>query len=239
MARKHSRRFTEVLKKASRAKVWTVREAIDTLRQLSSTKFDETLEISMRLGVDPRKAEENIRGTIVLPNGLGKSVNVAVIAKGEAAMEAENAGANRVGSEELVDEIAAGWSDFDVLVAHVEMMKVVGKLGRTLGPRMPNKKSGTATEDVGDAVRQLKAGKVEYRVDRQSNVSVPLGKLSFDSEKLYENFQVLMSTVLAAKPSGLKGVYLRQVYLSSSMGPGLRIDVGNVRDVAGEKTLAA
>jgi large subunit ribosomal protein L1 len=239
MAKRHSRRFLDVLKKVTRAKLWTVHEAIDTLKQISSAKFDETLEISIRLGVDPRKAEENIRGTVVLPNGLGKAVNVAVIAKGEAAMEAEKAGADRVGGEDLVDEIAAGWSDFDVLVAHVEMMKVVGRLGRTLGPRMPNKKSGTATEDVGDAVRQLKAGKVEYRVDRQSNVSVPLGKLSFESQKLCENFQVLMGAVLAAKPSGLKGIYLRQVYLSSSMGPGLRIDVANVRDVAGEKTLAA
>ncbi len=233
MAQKHSRRYKEVLAKVGKTKTFAVADAITTLKELSSVKFDESLEVSMRLGVDPRKADENIRGTIVLPHGTGRTLRVAVIAKGEAAMEAEQAGADRVGAEDIVTDIEGGWSDFDVLVAHVDMMKIVGRLGKTLGPRMPNKKSGTATETVGDAVTQIKAGKVEYRVDRQANLSVPLGRLSFDQEKLLDNFKVLVGEVLAARPSSVKGVYLRQLVLSSTMGPGLKIDLANVREVAG------
>jgi large subunit ribosomal protein L1 len=238
MSQKHSRRFQEVLKKVNRAKNYEMREAIELLKGLSSTKFDESLEIAMRLGVDPRKAEENIRGTCVLPHGTGRVFKVAVIAKGEAAIDAEQAGAERVGAEELVAEIENGWADFDVLVAHVDMMRIVGKLGKTLGPRTPNRKSGTATEDVAEAIRQIKAGKVEYRVDRQSNMSVPLGRLSFDTEKLLENYKTLMVEVLAARPAGLKGVYIRQVVMSSSMGPGLRVDPQHARDVAQNKVVA-
>lgn len=239
MAHKHSRRYREMVGRVDRTRTYGVREAIELLKSVASAKFDESLEVSMRLGVDPRKAEENVRGTVVLPHGIGRSVTVAVIAKGEAAIAAERAGADRVGGEELVDEIQAGWSGFDVLVADVEMMKVVGKLGRTLGPRMPNKKSGTATDDVADAVRQIKAGKVEYRVDRQSNLSCPLGRISFDTDKLYANFQTLMSAVMAAKPSTCKGVYLRQVYLSTTMGPGLKIDTAEAREAASALTVAA
>ncbi len=239
MARKHSRRFREILSKVDRTRLYTVSEAVTLLKSLANTKFDETLEISMRLGVDPRKADENIRGTVVLPHGTGRTVRVAVFAKGEAAIDAEKAGADRVGDDDLIADIQNGWSDFDVLVAHVDMMKDVGKLGRTLGPRMPNKKSGTATEDVGEAVQQLKAGKVEYRVDRQSNMSVPLGKISFEDAKLLDNFRTLVSAVLAAKPASVKGVYLRQMYLSTSMGPGLKIDLADAREVASERVVAA
>ncbi|MGI6352124.1 MAG: 50S ribosomal protein L1 [Armatimonadota bacterium] len=238
MARKHSKRYRALLEQVGKGRYYTVGEALDLLKSLATTKFEETLDLNMRLGVDPRKAEENIRGTVVLPHGLGKTVKVAVFAKGEAAIQAEQAGADRVGDDDLIEDIQNGWSDFDVLVAHVDMMKDVGKLGRTLGPRMPNKKSGTATEDVGEAVTQLKAGKVEYRVDRQSNMSVPLGKIGFDKEKLLENFQTLMAAVLAARPASLKGVYVRQVYLATTMSPGLRIDVANARDVGTARSLA-
>ncbi len=238
MARKHSKRYRALLEQVDKGRYYTVGEALDLLKSLATTKFEETLDLNMRLGVDPRKAEENIRGTVVLPHGLGKTVKVAVFAKGEAAIQAEQAGADRVGDDDLIEDIQNGWSDFDVLVAHVDMMKDVGKLGRTLGPRMPNKKSGTATEDVGEAVTQLKAGKVEYRVDRQSNMSVPLGKIGFDKEKLLENFQTLMAAVLAARPASLKGVYVRQVYLATTMSPGLRIDVANASDVGTARSLA-
>ncbi len=238
MAQKHSRRFQETLKKVSRKRTYEIRESIELLKELSSVKFDESLEIAMRLGVDPRKADENIRGTCVLPHGTGRVFRVAVFAKGEAAIEAEQAGAERVGAEDMVSDIENGWSDFDVLVAHVDMMKVVGRLGKTLGPRMPNRKSGTATEDVAEAIRQIKAGKVEYRVDRQANMSVPLGRLSFDTEKLIENYRTLLVEVLAARPAGLKGVYIRQVVLSSTMGPGLRVDPQHARDVAQQKVTA-
>jgi large subunit ribosomal protein L1 len=238
MAKKHSKRFRELLDKIDKTHYYTVDEALELLKSMDTAEFDETLDLNMRLGVDPRKAEENIRGTIVLPHGLGKSVKVAVFAKGEAATEAQEAGADRVGDDDLIEDIQNGWADFDVLVAHVDMMKDVGKLGRTLGPRMPNKKSGTATEDVGDAVKELKAGKVEYRVDRQSNMSVPLGKMSFEKEKLLENFQALMAAVLAAKPASLKGVYIRQIYLASTMSPGLKIDVASARESAGARVAA-
>lgn len=239
MARKHSKRYRALLAQVDKGRYYTVDEALDLLKSLATTKFDETLDLNLRLGVDPRKADENIRGTVVLPHGLGRTVKVAVFAKGEAAIQAEQAGADRVGDDDLIEAIQNGWSDFDVLVAHVDMMKDVGKLGRTLGPRTPNKKSGTATEDVGEAVAQLKAGKVEYRVDRQANMSVPLGRISFAKDQLLENFQALMSAVLAAKPAGLKGIYLRQVYMATSMSPGLKVDVANARDVGSVKGFAA
>jgi large subunit ribosomal protein L1 len=238
MAKKHSKRFREISKKVDRTRLYTVREAMELLSELTTAKFDETVEIALRLGVDPRKAEENIRGTLVLPHGTGRTVRVAVIAKAEHAEAAEKAGAEVVGGDDLVEEIAAGRWDWDVLVAHVDMMKVVGRLGRVLGPRTPNKKSGTATEDVGGAVQHLKAGQIEYRVDRQSNMSCPLGRASFGLDKLMDNFQSLMAEVLAAKPAGLKGVYIRHVFLSTTMGPGLRIDVSDARDGATRKVAA-
>jgi large subunit ribosomal protein L1 len=231
MAQKHSRRFIAALGQIDRERLYSVREAIEVLKTLSSVKFDETIEFSTRLGVDPRKAEENVRGTIVLPHGTGRVLRVAVFAKGDAATEAELAGADVVGGDELIDKIDQGWAEFDVLVAHVDMMRAVGRLGKKLGPRMPNKKSGTVSPDVGDAVRQIKAGKVEYRVDRQSNVNVPIGKVSFDSEKLVENFRALFTAIIQAKPSASKGVYVRHLTLSTTMGPGLKIDIGEARAV--------
>lgn len=229
MAQKHSRRFRQVEAQVDPTRLYKVREAVDLLKSLSSVRFDESIEIALRLGVDPRKAEENVRGTLTLPNGTGRVPKVAVIAKGEAAIDAEQAGADVVGSEDLIAQIEQGWEDFDVLVAHVEMMRAVGRLGKRLGPRMPNKKSGTATEDVGTAVRELKAGKVEYRVDRQSNVHVPLGRVSFETDKVVENFSALVGAILAARPASSKGVYLKQIHLSSTMGPGLRVDIQDAR----------
>ncbi len=231
MARKRSRRYREMIAKVDRQKQYTVREAIETLKQVSSAKFDESLELACRLGVDPRRAEENVRGTVTLPNGTGRSVKVACIAKGEAAVEAEQAGADVVGAEDLIEKIEQGWEDFDVLVAHVDMMRAVGRLGRRLGPRMPNKKSGTATDDVGQAIREIKAGKVEFRVDRQGNLHCLLGKLSFDTDKLIENFKELYQAILDARPPTLKGAYVRQLYLSSTMGPGLKIDLQDARSL--------
>lgn len=229
MAQQHSRRFQQVTAQVDRSRAYKVREAIEVLKSLSNTQFDETVEIAFRLGVDPRKAEENVRGTLTLPNGTGRVPKVAVIAKGEAAIAAEEAGADVVGGDEIIARIEQGWEDFDILVAHVEMMRAVGRLGKRLGPRMPNKKSGTATDDVGTAVRELKAGKIEYRVDRQSNVHAPLGKVSFETDKIVENFSALLGAILAARPSTAKGVYLKQIHLCSTMGPGLRLDLQDAR----------
>jgi len=233
MSRDHSRRFATALKQVDKNRAYGVREAIELLKGLSNTKFDETIEFAARLGVDPRKSDENVRGTITLPNGTGRQVRVAVFAKAEHAAAAQEAGAETVGDDDLIAKIDEGWSDFDVLVAHVDMMRAVGRLGKKLGPRMPNKKAGTVSEDVGETVRQIKAGKVQYRVDRQSNVHVPIGKASFDTDKLMENFAALFGAILAAKPSASKGVYLRHVHLSSTMGPGVRIDVQDARSVVG------
>lgn len=233
MSRDHSRRFAAVAKQVDKNRVYGVREAIELLKGLSNTKFDETIEFAARLGVDPRKSDENVRGTITLPHGTGRQVRVAVFAKAEHAAAAQEAGAETVGDDDLIAKIDEGWSDFDVLVAHVDMMRAVGRLGKKLGPRMPNKKAGTVTEDVGETVRQIKAGKVQYRVDRQSNVHVPIGKVSFETDKLVENFAALFGAILAAKPSASKGVYVRHVHLSSTMGPGVRIDVQDARSVAG------
>jgi len=231
MARKHSRRFTAQLDRVDKRRAYKVTEALELLKELSNAKFDETLELSTRLGVDPRKSEENVRGTIVLPHGTGRTIRVACFAKGEHAMAAEAAGAEIVGDDDLIEKIDQGWSEFDVLVAHTDMMRAIGRLGKKLGPRMPNKKSGTVGEDVGEAVRQIKAGKVEYRVDRQSNVNCPLGKLSFSADQLLDNFRALWGAILVAKPSSSKGVYVRRLYLSTTMGPGVRVDVGDSRTV--------
>lgn len=233
MAKKRSKRYRELVAKVDRGREYPVREAIETLKQVASAKFDESLELACRLGVDPRKAEENVRGTVTLPHGTGKVPRVACFAKGEAAVEAEQAGADVVGAEDLIERIEGGWEEFDILVAHVDMMRAVGRLGRKLGPRMPNKKSGTATEDVGQAIREIKAGKVEYRVDRQSNLNCLLGKVSFDTDKLLANFSTLYGAIWDAKPAGLKGTYVRRLYLATTMGPGLKIDLQDARQVAG------
>lgn len=232
MPKKHSKRFRALLDRVDGAGPRPVEEAIGLLKELASAKFNETIEFSTRLGVDPRKAEENVRGTLVLPHGTGRVLRVACFAKGEAAMEAEAAGAETVGDDDLIAKIEEGWAEFDVLVAHTEMMRSIGRLGKKLGPRMPNKKSGTVSETVGEAIRQIKAGKVEYRVDRQSNINCCLGKASFSTEQLMDNFKALFGAVLSAKPAALKGVYVRQLFLTSTMSPSIKIDVADARSVA-------
>jgi large subunit ribosomal protein L1 len=205
---------------------YAVDEAIDFLKQNSAAKFDQTLEIALRLGVDPKHADQMVRGTVVLPHGTGKQVRILVFASGEKVKEAEDAGADAVGGDELAQKIQEGWLDFDAVVSTPDMMKVVGRLGRVLGPRglMPNPKSGTVTMDVGKAIEDIKAGKVEFRVDKAGVLHAPLGKLSFESDQLRENTLSLLAAVLRAKPSAAKGKYVRGISLTSTMGPGLKVD---------------
>jgi len=218
--------------KAARAKIdrnraYSLEEGIALVREAAYASFDETVEISVRLGVDPRKADQMVRGAVVLPNGLGKTVRVLVFAKGEKAQEAEEAGADYVGTDELVAKIQEGWFDFDTAIATPDMMGTVGKIGRLLGPRglMPNPKVGTVTFDVGRAVTEAKSGKVEYRVEKAGIIHAPVGKVSFDPEKLQGNVLAIMDALAKAKPQTAKGTYLKKISLSSTMGPGVNIDV--------------
>ena len=208
------------------ARDYPLTEAIGFLKESSYTKFDETLEIAMRLGVDPKHADQMVRGTVVLPHGTGKKVSILVFASGEKLKEAEDAGADHVGGDELAKKIQDGWLDFDAVVATPDMMRTVGRLGRVLGPRglMPNPKSGTVTVDVAKAIADIKAGKVEFRVDKAGVVHAPLGKLSFEADQLRENVESLTRAVLRAKPAVAKGKYVLGISLSSTMGPGLKID---------------
>ncbi|QDP38874.1 50S ribosomal protein L1 [Radiobacillus deserti] len=224
---KKTKKQQEALKLIDRTKAYEVKEAIDLVKQTAKANFDETVEAAFRLGVDPKKADQQIRGAMVLPNGTGKTQRVLVFAKGDKAKEAEAAGADYVGEQDLINKINQGWFDFDVVVATPDMMAEVGKLGRVLGPKglMPNPKTGTVTFEVEKAVQEIKAGKVEYRVDRQSNVHVPIGKVSFDEAKLIENFEALVDTLLKAKPQAAKGIYMRNAAISSTMGPGIKVDV--------------
>jgi large subunit ribosomal protein L1 len=225
--------YIESAKLVDKNALYTPLEAMELAVKTSKAKFDETIELAVRLGVDPRHADQQVRGAVVLPHGTGKTVRVLVFAKGDKAKEAELAGADFVGSDELVDKIQKeNWFAFDVVVATPDMMGVVGKLGRVLGPKglMPNPKSGTVTFDVSRAIAEIKAGKVEYRVDKTSIVHVPLGKKSFGAEKLVENFQALMEAVIKAKPSAAKGTYLKSVSVSSTMGPGLKVNPSKVLD---------
>ena len=196
------------------------------MKKTSFTKFDASVEVAFRLGVDPKKADQQIRGAVVLPNGTGKTQRVLVFAKGEKAKEAEAAGADYVGDSEYIAKISGGWFEFDVIVATPDMMGEVGKLGRTLGPKglMPNPKTGTVTFDVAKAVNEIKAGKVEYRVDKAGNVHVPIGKVSFEDQKLVENFNTIFDTIVKVKPSAAKGTYMKNVAITSTMGPGVKID---------------
>jgi len=209
-------------------------EALRLLRELPVAKFDETVELAFRLGVDPRKADQMVRGTVSLPHGTGKSVRVAAFATGDKAREAQEAGADVVGGEDLVDRVMKGFIEFDAAVATPDVMSLVGKAGRVLGPRglMPNPKTGTVTFDIGKAVRDIKAGKLEYRVDRQGNLHLVIGKRSFDEQRLVENYLTVVDEVIRAKPSTAKGRYMRSVTLSSTMGPGIPIDPARVREVA-------
>lgn len=214
------------MKLVDRSKAYPVQEAIELVKKTSFTKFDATVEVAFRLGVDPKKADQQIRGAVVLPNGTGKTQRVLVFAKGEKAKEAEAAGADYVGDTDYVNKIQQGWFDFDVIVATPDMMGEVGKLGRILGPRglMPNPKTGTVTFDVTKAVQDIKAGKVEYRVDKAGNVHAPIGKASFEPEKLAENLTTLFDTLMKAKPSAAKGTYMKNVSVTSTMGPGIKVD---------------
>ena len=210
----------------------TIEEAVPLLQKVKFTKFDETVELAVRLGVDPKHSDQMVRGTVVLPHGLGKSKRVLVIAGGDKQREAREAGADEVGGEEIVDKIMGGWMDFDAVVATPDMMRAVGKLGKVLGPRglMPNPKTGTVTPDIAKAVREIKAGKVEFRVDKTGIVHAPVGKLSFETQKLIENAHALVDSVVKAKPAAAKGKYLKSVTMSSTMGPGIVIDTAHVTE---------
>ncbi len=209
---------------------YAVEEAIETLQKVKFANFDETVELHMRLGVDPKHADQMVRGTVVLPNGLGKSKSVCVIASGEKVREAEQAGAEFAGGEELVEKIKGGWLGFDACISTPDMMKSVGKLGRVLGPRglMPNPKTGTVTFEVAKAVSEVKAGKVEFRVDKTGVIHAPFGKVSFDHEKLVENVRTLAESILKARPTALKGKYVRSVTFATTMSPGVDVDLASV-----------
>ena len=217
----------EALAKIDRNRNYPIEEAVAMVKEAAHAKFDETVEVSVRLGVDPRKADQMVRGAVVLPNGLGKTVRVLVFAKGEKAQEAKEAGADHVGGDDLVEKIQGGWYDFDTAIATPDMMGVVGKIGRLLGPRglMPNPKVGTVTFEVAKAVDEAKSGKVAYRVEKAGIVHAAVGKVSFEPGKLQENMVALVDALIKAKPSTAKGIYLRKVSLSSTMGPGINIDV--------------
>ncbi|RMG92758.1 MAG: 50S ribosomal protein L1 [Candidatus Dadabacteria bacterium] len=225
MARK-GKKYLEARSKVDRLKLYDLDEALALLPQLSYAKFDESVDLAVRLGVNPAHADQMVRGTVVLPHGTGKGVRVLVFAKGDKAKEAEEAGADFVGAEDLAEKIQGGWLDFDKAVATPDMMGVVGRLGRILGPRglMPNPKSGTVTFDVAQAVKELKAGRVEYRVDKYGNVHVPVGRKSFSPEQLKENVAAVIESLIRAKPASAKGAYIRGVALATTMSPGLKLD---------------
>lgn len=225
---KHGKKYSDAAKLVDRSVAYEPADAVALVKKTAIAKFDETIEVHIRTGCDGRHAEQQIRGAVVLPNGTGKTVRVLVFAKGDKVNEAEAAGADYVGGDELIPKIQNdGWLDFDVVVATPDMMGVVGRLGKTLGPKglMPNPKAGTVTMDVTKAVNDIKAGKIEYRLDKSNIVHVPIGKASFTEEKLQENFDALMEAIVKARPSALKGQYLRSITLASTMGPGVKVSV--------------
>lgn len=228
---KRGKKFNEAAKLIDRTKTYDITEAISVLKEVPKANFDETVEVAFRLGVDPKKADQQIRGAMVLPHGTGKTQRVLVFAKGDKAKEAEAAGADYVGEAEFIEKINGGWFEFDVIVATPDMMAEVGKLGRVLGPRglMPNPKTGTVTFDVEKAVNEIKAGKVEYRVDKQSNVHVPVGKVSFENDKLEENLRAIIEQLVKIKPQSAKGIYMKNVSIASTMGPGIKVDVSEYK----------
>ena len=223
---KHSKKYAEASKLIDVNALYEVEDAIALVKKTATAKFDETVEVAFKLGIDPRQSDQQIRGAVVLPNGTGKSQTVLVFAKGEKAKEAEAAGADFVGAEDMVAKIQGGWFGFDVAVATPDMMGVVGRIGRLLGPKglMPNPKTGTVTMDVTKAVNEVKAGKIEYRVDKTAIVHAPIGKASFEQEKLIENFKTLSDVILKAKPASQKGQYVKSVAVSATMGPGVKIN---------------
>ncbi len=228
----HGKKYVDAVRKFDRSQLHTPAEAVDLAKSLARTSFDETVELAVRLGVDPRKADQMVRGTVGLPAGTGKDVRVAVFATGDAAAEARAAGADVVGAEDLVERVTGGFLDFDVAIATPDLMPQVGKLGRTLGPRglMPNPKTGTVTTEVGRAVTEFKGGRVEYRTDRYGNVHVPIGKASFEQPRLLDNFKAVVEELQRAKPAASKGRYFRRVTLATTMGPGIKVDPNRLRD---------
>lgn len=223
---KHSKKFLDYRSKIDRLKKYPLDEAVQILKEKHYTKFDESVEVAVRLGVDPKHADQMVRGTVALPNGTGKKVRVAVFAQGEKAAEATGAGADFVGAEDLAEKIKGGWTDFDVAVATPDMMKVLGPLGKVLGPRglMPNPKTGTVTMDVARTVKELRGGRIEFRVDKQANVAVAVGKLSFEANQIVENAAAFLEAIMRAKPSSAKGTYLLSATICSTMSPGIKLD---------------
>ncbi len=235
------KKYLAARQQVDREKLYAPLEAVRLLKGLELSTFDETVEVHMRLGVNVRHADQQLRGTLFLPHGLGKSVTVAVFAQGEKAKEAEEAGADVVGGEDLATRITGGWTDFDVAISTPDMMGTVGKLGRILGPqgKMPSPKAGTITFDIGKAVGDVKSGKIEYRTDRTGIVHVALGKKSFDEQALVENYQAVLEEILRAKPSAAKGRYLKSITIASTMSPGVKLDTSKTRDLLEETTTAA
>jgi large subunit ribosomal protein L1 len=227
---KTAKKLKEALAKVDRTRNYGLKEAIELVQSATYTKFDESVDVAVRLGVDPRHADQMVRGAVVLPNGLGKDVRVLVFAKGEKEKEARDAGADHVGAEDLVAKIQEGWFEFDTAIATPDMMGVVGKIGKLLGPRglMPNPKVGTVTFDVGRAVKESKSGKVEFRVEKAGIIHAPVGKVSFEADKLKENIVALVDALIKAKPVAAKGTYVKKISLSSTMGPGVRVDIAEV-----------
>lgn len=234
---KRGKKYREVLEKVDRNKLYSPLEAVKLLKEISNAKFDETVEAHIRLGVDPRKADQQVRGTVSLPHGTGKTVRVAVFAQGEKAKEAEEAGADFVGAADLAEKVQGGFFDFDVAIATPDMMATVGKLGKLLGPRglMPNPKAGTVTFDIGKTVKDVKAGKIEYRLDKFGIVHSVIGKKSFPVEKLIENYQALIEEIIRAKPAAAKGKYIKSISLSATMSPGIKVDTTKTRDLMEEE----
>jgi large subunit ribosomal protein L1 len=226
---KRSKRYNEAFTKIDRSVEYGVEEAVKILKQVSTAKFDETIEIAMRLGVDPRHADQMVRGTVALPHGTGKTIRVLVLTKGDNVQAALDSGADHAGLEEYVDKINGGWLEFDVVVASPDVMSVVGKLGKVLGTRglMPNPKSGTVTPDVANAVKEIKAGKIDFRVDKTGIIHTGIGKVSFEENKIVDNVRALINTVVKLKPASAKGVYLKSISLSSTMGPGIFLDTNS------------
>ncbi len=231
----HGKRYDQALKKVQISEPVSPTAAFEAVKTTATAKFDETVEVAIRLGVDPRQSDQMVRGSVVLPHGTGKSPKIAVFARGENATAAQEAGADIVGAEDLVAQIDGGWKDFDILVATRDMMGIVGRLGRKLGPRMPNPKAGTVTDNVAQTVKDLKGGKAGFRVDKAANIHVPIGKVSYTLAQLEENLTVLLQALLRAKPSSSKGHYLKKICVSSTMGPSIRIDPATAQAATGVK----
>jgi len=234
---KRGKRYKALLEKYDKTKEYSIREAVKLVKELATAKFDETIELHMRLGIDPKKPDQNVRSSVVLPHGTGKDVRVLVFAEGAKAEEAKEAGATYVGSDDLIEKIKNGWLDFDIAIATPDQMRKVSKIARILGPRglMPNPKAGTVTNDIAKAVKEFKAGKVEFRNDKTGNLHIPVGKASFDEEKLLENLKAAISAVLAAKPAASKGAFIKKMVLAPTMGPGVRVNVRDAIDFANKK----